>query len=454
MTANAPRPGLWRARAVLIATLAAVALLGSGCGDDQNPAQDGGQQTADGGADSGPGSFFPIAEAEDPCAVAGYTFDGASDCSVVRCPELTCACHSSTPAAPGQAPQPASEITLSACVPAVGCLSLADCTRVCNPKLERTRQACEARIAWAGAQSCSGDDDCTAGTCRQERVGSICIDTIGCADDGHCGEGSACLFDPDLLDPETAGQTSLGTCADGAAGSRCYADRDCAFGRCAGERCTAGLDGDSCIANANCASGFCRIADPMQPSGSCVNGRQGSACVDEGDCEAELHCTGNVCFSDAVGQSCASADHCASGLCVAGRCRDGEPGSTCQIDADCRAGACIGNSCASGTLLSPCYESNDCKAGLSCVRQVCSDGSEYLPCTIDADCAVLACVHGVCSAGGDGSECEADDDCTSQRCANPAGADPGACTSGAPGSTCNSGDNCMSGSCGFDKTCD
>ena len=92
--------------------------------------------------------------------------------------------------------------------------------------------------------------------------------------------------------------------------------------------------------------------------------------------------------------------------------------------------------------------------GLACLRQVCSDGSEHTPCTVDADCTVRACVNGVCSAGGDGARCEADDDCASQRCAKPAGAEPGACTSGAPGARCAFGPNCVSGTCGFDGTCE
>src|SRR5687768_5836852 len=115
-----------------------VLLLGAapGCGDDGGGSGDGGSFTgdasADGGDDDRDSDFFPVVVPTDPCAVAGYVFDGESACDVVRCPELACECESTFAAEPGE-PTPAPEvITLSACVSGKGCLSLADCKRVCD----------------------------------------------------------------------------------------------------------------------------------------------------------------------------------------------------------------------------------------------------------------------------------------------------------------------------------
>jgi hypothetical protein len=342
-------------------------------------------------------------------------------------------------------------------VPGKGCLSLADCKRVCNRELGLNRQACEERIASAGAQSCSEDDDCASGACREERIGSICVDMVRCGEDGHCGAGSACLFDPSSLDPK-AEPTSLGACADGRGESLCYADDDCVFGRCAGQRCTAGLEGETCTSNGNCASGFCRTTGTAMAGvelvGSCVSGERGGGCTDDSDCGDDLHCTGTVCFTDGVGENCERDDQCASSTCIGSRCRGGEPGSQCEDDGDCVSGVCAGFRCASGLALSPCYEANDCASGLSCLRSLCSDGSEHMPCAMDSDCTPLASVPGICSAGENRASCDADDECVSARCADPPGASRGQCTSGATGAHCVAADDCVSSTCAFNGVCE
>jgi hypothetical protein len=461
MAGDSSMIGFWPAHRVRALGIVLGLVLGStsGCGDDGTSNADAGALPGDASVDERDGGFFPSVDPTDPCAVAGYVFDGKSACDVVRCPELTCECGGADVVDAGEpAPSPW-EVTLSACVPGQGCLELADCKRVCDRELELSRQACEERIAWAGAQSCNADDDCAVGVCRDERVGSICADALRCGEDGHCGEGSACLFDPSARG-EDKQPTSLGTCADGRGGSHCYDDDDCVFGRCSSQLCTAGAEGEACTSDGHCASGLCRITGTAAlptgtvPSGSCTRGEQGSACSDDGDCRGGLHCTGSVCFSDQVGQSCERDDQCESSTCVAGRCRGGEPGSQCEDDGDCTSGVCAASRCASGTALSPCYEASDCASGLSCLSSLCSDGSEQMPCSVDTDCKVLACVSGTCSAGEDGARCDADDDCVSERCADPAGADRGACTSGQPSAVCVSDLNCVSGSCAFNGVCE
>jgi hypothetical protein len=446
----------------VLGVLCFFAALFAGCesGGESAPA-DGGAAGGDGVDAADADTFNPPVEASDPCLVAGFFFDDKSDCDVVRCPELTCDCPAlqeasgsgSSAAGNNGYLEPAEVVTLIECVPGAGCLSLLDCKRVCDPALRLTREACEVRIDSASAQACATDDECPAGTCRQESVGRICVDPLPCSEDGHCGSGFACLFDPDGLDPETSLPLALGTCSDGSGGSLCYEDSDCVYDRCSSNRCASGLEGDSCSFNRNCASGFCRITDPEERTGSCVSGQQGSACLDDGDCEEGLHCTGNVCFSDAVGQHCESDEQCANGICISGSCRAGLPGSLCEDDADCSEGFCVGFWCATGTLLAPCQYGDDCLSGLICARQTCTDGAVGHPCSTDDDCSVLACVNGVCSDGSDGSRCDAPDDCQSNRCADPAGVEPGECTSGDPGSYCVYDANCASEDCSPRNVC-
>ena len=129
-------------------------------------------------------------------------------------------------------------------------------------------------------------------------------------------------------------------------------------------------------------------------------------------------------------------------------------GLECEDDADCDDG------CASPVAALPAACSRaatrrtTASAGLRCVRQVCSDGSQGMPCTVDAECTVLACADGACSDGANGAPCNADDECTSNRCADPPGAVTGECTSGASGAYCVVGRDCVSIVCAIDGTCE
>lgn len=422
-----------------------------GAGAPVNAPDDGGITATDGGPHTdGP---MRTVTPTDPCQVAGYYFDDKSDCDVVRCPTLTCKCPSTTPAKAGEAPPPPEEVTLNACVSGKGCLTLADCTRVCDPTLKLTQSACEERIQGAGSEACTANADCGGGECREESIGKLCVNDLHCAEDGHCGAGFVCRFDPATLDPKTDFPTALGTCSDGGKGSVCYADRDCKYGLCNGSRCNGGLEGEPCGMDSQCASGFCRKSSPTDASGSCVSGKQGGSCADDGDCASALHCWNGTCQTGEVGQFCDTDDQCDSKICVSQRCRGGEPGSTCQDDADCLAGVCAGFQCTSGGLFAPCYEATDCKTGLRCARGMCTDGSKGSPCSAATDCTTIACVRGTCTDGANGAPCDAPSDCTSKRCADPAGVEVGQCTSGAKGSVCLYAQDCISGSCSISGSC-
>jgi hypothetical protein len=66
---------------------------------------------------------------------------------------------------------------------------------------------------------------------------------------------------------------------------------------------------------------------------------------------------------------------------------------------------------------------------------------------------VLTCVGNICSDGSNGSNCNQDVDCTSARCAYPGGASRGECTSGAPGAFCLAPDDCVSNNCSVTRVC-
>lgn len=422
----------------------------AGCGDS---ASDTGTPATDAEVRSAvdAGDRAPTSAPSDPCAQAGYYFDGSSDCDEVRCPTLRCECPVESAV---DAPPTTTSVELTACTPQRGCLSRADCARVCSPTLALAREACEQRIEAAGAFECSGDAECRGGECRRESVGSLCIETLGCGEDGHCPKGSRCLFQPSSLDEATGAPTAPGDCSDGAGGSHCYADSDCDYGHCNSQVCSGGLVGDSCSFDSHCASGFCRTVESSVTSGSCVSGEAAGACVDASDCREGLHCTGGRCFTGAAGQPCEDDAQCDSRVCMAGACQSRQSGAYCETDGDCDDGFCVSSVCASGSKWAPCSDGGDCDSGLMCTRNVCSDGALGMPCIEDAECSVLACVNGRCSDGSDGSPCDAPDECTSGRCADPAGAGRGECTSGAAGAFCHWNDNCLSNSCGAGNRCD
>jgi hypothetical protein len=426
-----------RSRVVLLWAAVAQSWLLATCGDSDKSAPTARDGSVEAGADEDAGPSH--APPSDPCASAGYHFDGKSDCDVMRCPELSCPCAA-----------PLFEtVTLHACLPGQGCVDHIDCQRACDATTRLNRLACQERLMSAGAL-CREDADCVTGHCRQESSGKLCVDMLGCAQDGHCSAGFVCRFPPSSTD--AGAPTSLGNCADGSLDSVCYDDDQCKYHHCVSQRCSGGRENDPCESNSHCASGLCQIW-PGSSSGACVSGARGSSCSDDADCSTGLHCTSHVCYSAAVGQSCDEASDCASGLCVLSLCRGGEPGSVCQDDSHCKAGVCAGGLCASGALYSPCYEASDCTGELRCAGQICSDGAAGSPCSTAADCSVRACVRGACSDGENGDTCDAPDECQSNICADPAGADPGRCTSGEKGAPCIYASHCKSMSCGISGTC-
>jgi hypothetical protein len=306
-----------------------------GCGNDggvgAKGSQDGGsggsggsgRQETDGGVQPAPPS--------DPCAPVGYRFDGKSDCSVVRCPKLSSECPAESPTS-----TTGETLTVTACVPDRGCLVDIDCARACNPAARITREVCQQRIVAAGSQRCREDSDCTVGTCREESVGKICIDALSCSEDGHCGAGFQCRVDPKAVSSTTGALTTAGKCSNRAQGGVCYADAECAFGRCSGGRCNGGLDGESCASASQCKSGLCRKGST--DVGSCASGKPGTNCTEDEHCLAGLHCGAGVCASGDVGQPCETDGECDSGICALSLCRGGEPGSACEDDADCEKG--------------------------------------------------------------------------------------------------------------------
>jgi len=277
-------------------------------------------------------------------------------------------------------------------------------------------------------------------------------------------EGCTALGDPCSGDAECSG----GSCADAPAGRVCIRDCDpraaipmcplgfyCEATGCAVGRCLAGNPGPTpegmpCASDAECANNRCaNVAGEMRCGRQCNPGAEEDDC-DEGTlCEDEGGGCGTCTPYDLAtsarpfGAPCESDDDCESGDCndegsepfCTRRCDGLTP---CQPGTHCRGGRCVG-----GDLAAPgagCITEEDCDLAAECVS---IDG--------DAVCA-LGCEDGcddgfTCSPtdGGDrcvadglglGVACAAHGDCRSGICA-------GVCTRLCEDSPCPEGYDCV-----------
>jgi hypothetical protein len=231
-----------------------------------------------------------------------------------------------------------------------------------------------------GEPACPGD-----GVCLEEGDGPLGACWDGCADDGDCRDGYACLnfagagvcFPPiaaeDIGEPcDDAADCGGGACAGALPGGYC-------FGLCSDEEeCP---DGSLCFLGADDPIGLC--------AGRCDGGegacRDGYTCEPPGVCQAILppemiggpceaalaDCPGGVCLDEeSTGYPRGlCTDSCTDGACPEGRACVGEVClATC--DAGCRAGtACDAES---DTCVPACADSGEC-ASRCCVDGRCVD---------------------------------------------------------------------------------
>ena len=213
--------------------------------------------------------------------------------------------------------------------------------------------------------------------------------------------------------------TFAGSCVDG---TFCDASTGCP-GTC---RALASV-GASC-AETRCEAGlYCSLA-PSNPRQCVAQSDLGAACETaalNSSCLAGSFCEGNppatpVCLAArGRGAGCTDAAQCAGGLtCILNVCSQGSLGDTCGDDFDCR-----GNfRCVSGQCRAPradgesCALDGECAVGLVCENETCLLGRPDGSSCLDAPCASRRCVDGTCVPRLlDGSACTLAGDCVEGR---------------------------------------
>jgi hypothetical protein len=216
-------------------------------------------------------------------------------------------------------------------------------------------------------------------------------------DDGGCGKGMIC---------SGASATSCGACEEAPAdwcstSIDCAEDSVCDFSTntCSQLRAL----GESCESANNCASGQCRYEKCAQP------GAEGDACDAANACELSLRCTKGTCTRlGGQGDDCTEHEDCRYAFaCAEGNCEtivssNIPAGAACRF-IGCEEGAYCDlsdNTCKKGELGDPCdYR---CAGALVCVDNVCSGPqSEGAACGSDRECESGRCFADQCVAPAD-----------------------------------------------------
>lgn len=271
-------------------------------------------------------------------------------------------------------------------------------------------------VRWDGA-TCVIGEDCQ-GVCRVAPRG-------GLGDGAPCAAASDCAS-LRCVDPGDGRRRCLDACIGDTGG--CPAGQACAAlpgacGSCVDPALlplARGL-GEPCAAASDCASGLCETGDPPP---YCTR-----ACASDGDCGAAFHCVGAACVRGP-------------------RAALGDP---CLGNEDCTAPAFCAERSGVRWCTRLCASESDCGPGLRCEAaggtRVCAPDGAYLgeACASDEDCSRGRCLGGrclePCGAGvacGTGFACTRDPDGVGARCLPPGPPPaPGGCAvvaiaSGAP----------------------
>ncbi|MFH1531566.1 MAG: hypothetical protein ABIK09_12630 [Pseudomonadota bacterium] len=308
-------------------------------------------------------------------------------------------------------------------------------------------------------------------TCPEapEGLDAICLQAACDPQNGACGlipdhEGYAC----DDGDPCTLGDACAeGACAGGAGalcddGNLCTDDVCSPLSGCTFTPNDAGCDdGNPCTTGDQCGNGWCGAAEILDCD-------DGDPCTDDG-CSPLSGCvyTMNTALCD-DGDLCTTADHCQSGLCVAGGvlgCDDGNPctddgcsaptgcvfvpndapcddGNVCTTSSACAGGVCVG------------VDGKDCDDGNLCTDDECSPLSGCVSTPNEVGCddgnactAVDQCANGWCVGAG-ALDCDDEDPCTDDSCAPQSGCvytlNTAPCNDA---DLCTTDDHCHLGSC-------
>ena len=326
----------------------------------------------------------------------------------------------------------------------------------------------------AHEEVCNGaDDDCNGETDEDPRA--LCGDfachgaagcRVTCADDTDCASGFRC-------------DTATGRCAsDGADGTACTRDQDCASDHCANGYCCSVADALCCAADRDCSV----LDEPpvctSRTTSGCVGFQAVGRCVDA-VCDQEVVSTPVGCA-----ETLCHTGHCAAltfevpSRCAAdGRCEPAGPDIVCDD-----ANPCSDDSCSSqlgcqatprsGASSAGCYSHDPatrgvgaCRDGvLYCAQGVASscvgdqgpspercDGADN-DCdgAIDEDTVALCAPHTCGGAAGCRTGCASTADCAPGAFCDASGRCQSA---GLPGSPCTSPSQCKGGHCDHGVCC-
>jgi len=239
-------------------------------------------------------------------------------------------------------------------------------------------------------------------TCEDTPVGRVCTRACdplrpveSCATIEHPFRSDERLATPGAYCVGTGG--CEGTCVAGergalAAGEPCTEDAECATLACLDpgdgvRRCLTRCLGDA----GSCPSGeVCAAA-----AGTC------GGCVD----------AGLVAAARGLGEPCAEAVECVSGMCAGGACTRGCGDAECPSGFRCLDEVCVRGD--AGLPGDPCARPDDCVPGHECTGGACT-----LPCTALGCADGFACEGERCvpATAVTGASCTVDDDCLRGRC--------------------------------------
>ncbi len=292
----------------------------------------------------------------------------------------------------------------------------------CDKACSGTCEACTVQKKSQGSTGTCGpilantdpDDECTNASCGGAShcafpLGTACVDPLDCASgfcvDGVCCDG-ACSGACRACTAAKKGAGSDGQCAVVALGMN--PDGECGTGYCnLLAVCSLAMEGIACSKNKQCASGFCvdgvccsaacsglceacsaakkgsgsdgqcgLVQASTDPDTECAGGTcnaqgtcsvipDGTACLNNGDCQSGF-CSDGVCCNEACGGTCRACTAAKKGSGVDGVCEniasETDPDNECINEGVCRAGTCAGLS--NGYIWSRWRMPNDPSSGL------------------------------------------------------------------------------------------
>ncbi len=420
----------WR---LVLTTLAAVSLVGTGCGDGAG-SDGGGGTAADSNGGGGVGADVAGGVGADATVDTGTTGDTGTTTGDAGTPDDSTTggeTSGGTDAAATETTE--SETTASEtadCGGKVGC--------ACAEDKDCTEGKCLAGKDKDGKDGKFCTKPCEPTTPPDEVCDGVDNNCDGKTDDKTCDDKNPCTEDkcgataPAPKDEKCEHKAVDGACDDGSA---CTTGDACKDGKCAGAALDCNDKNPCTVDSCDLASGCTKTnsAEPCDDNSACtvkdvcVDGKCGGTAL---ECDDKNPCTVDACDptkgctnsgKDGAcddGDACTTGDACKDGKCAATgvvTCDDKNP---CTTDACEPAKGCTATDNADKCDDQTACTENDACAGGKCAGSAikpCDDGN---PCTKDACEPASGCTATALDAGAcdDGTACTKDDACAAGKC--------------------------------------